>query len=63
MGLYKRILRPEEVTRAESFLYLLEKEIINLWINDKTKGFGQRAINCGEVTRRYVGVVANQEEF
>ena len=29
--------------------------MVNLWRHDKSKRFGLRAVNCGEVTMRYIG--------
>lgn len=43
------------MTRERELLYLLNKGMINLGRNYKTKGFGLGAAKWGEVIRKYTG--------
>ena len=50
MGVFTKEQRPQDVARAGSF-YTFDKETINLWRTDKTKGFRLWVVNGEEVTR------------
>lgn len=47
-------IKTQKSDQNRKFLYLLDKETINLWRIDETKGFELRVVSGEEVTRRIV---------